>query len=48
MSELSGELTSDLNAARAGDREAAERALGQVYRELKRRTSAAASGCAPT
>lgn len=30
------DLTSELNAARAGDREAAERALGQVYAELKR------------
>jgi RNA polymerase sigma factor (TIGR02999 family) len=29
-------LTAQLNAAQAGDREAAERALGQVYAELKR------------
>lgn len=36
MSDDSGNLTSDLNAARGGDRAAAERALGQVYRELKR------------
>lgn len=36
MSELPADLTSQLNAARAGDRAAAERALGQVYAELKR------------
>lgn len=30
------DLTSQLNAARAGDRAAADRALGQVYAELKR------------
>lgn len=32
----SATLTAQLNAAQAGDRDAAERALGQVYAELKR------------
>ena len=36
MSSESSNLTSQLNAARAGDRAAAEQALGQVYAELKR------------
>lgn len=35
MSSDPANLTSQLNAARAGDRLAAERALGQVYAELK-------------
>ena len=36
MAQGCSDLTSQLNAARAGDRDAAERALGQVYAELKR------------
>ena len=36
MSSESSNLTSQLNAARGGDRAAAEQALGQVYGELKR------------
>ncbi len=36
VSSESSNLTSQLNAARGGDRAAAEQALGQVYGELKR------------
>lgn len=35
MSPANSELTAQLNAARAGDRQAAESALAQVYTELK-------------